>query len=174
MGRIDETRIRDLRAFFVSLRLPGRQRLARELDRLVPGLPVEVVAGHEVQLVPRAGQQRARFPINDVLFQRERQMIFEPRGLDLLFLALGKDIVSQHVVFAVVLMETARLGAVDEVVLEENARAAFIGIHSPAAVGIGINVVEDVVADHACLRRGRAYRCRPCRSAGPSPGDGYD
>ena len=99
-------------------------------------------------------------------------MIFQPRGLDLLLLALGEDVVPQHVLLAVVLVEAAGLGAVDEVVLEEDARAAFIGIHAPAAVGIGIDVVEDVVADHGAF--GGAERIDAAHVAQQAPAQVMD
>ncbi len=99
-------------------------------------------------------------------------MIFQPRGLDLLFLAVGQDVVPQHVLLAVVLVEAAGLGAVDEVVLEENAGAAFVGIHSPAAVGIGIDVVEDVVADDGAF--GGAERVDAAHVAQQAPAEVMD
>ncbi len=45
------------------------------------------------------------------------------------------------------LVEAAGLGVVDEVVLQHDAGAALVGVEAPAAVGVGIDIVEDVVAD---------------------------
>jgi hypothetical protein len=72
-------------------------------------------------------------------------MLLDARRLDLVQLAEGQDVVADDVLAAVVLVEAARLDAVDQVVFEQDARAAFVGVQPPAAVRIGVDVVEHVV-----------------------------
>ena len=116
-------------------------------------LPVAVVAGDGFCPVPVAGKERAGVPVDDVVLEGEGEVFFHPRGLELLLLAEGEDVVADDVLPAVVLVEAAGLDAVDEVVLEEDVGAAFVGIEAPAAVAVGVDVVEDVVDDLRAFRR---------------------
>jgi len=79
-------------------------------------------------------------------------MLLHPCGLDLIQFAKGQDIVADDVFFAVVLVESAGLSIVDQVVLQNDAGAALIGVESPAAVGISVDVVKDVIADDSPFR----------------------
>ena len=83
-------------------------------------------------------------------------MVFGASGLDLVQFAKGKDIVADDIFSAVVLVEAAGLGVVNQVILHNDTAAALIGIKSPAAVGVGIDIVEDVIADDGAF--GRAER----------------
>src|SRR5215471_13034690 len=64
-----------------------------------------------------------------------------------------KNIVSQDVLAPVVLMKTAGLGRINDVVLEQDARAAFVRVKPPATVGIRLYVVDHVVPHRRALGR---------------------
>ena len=76
-----------------------------------------------------------------------------PRPLDLVLRGEGEDVVPDDVLLAVVLVEAAGLGAVDEVVLHHDAGRALVGVEAPAAVVEGVDVVEEVVVDRWCPAR---------------------
>lgn len=75
-------------------------------------------------------------------------MLFDTRRLELLFFAEGQDVVANYILLAIVLMEAAGLDSIDKVILEQDARAAFIGVQPPATVRIGMHVVKHIVADN--------------------------
>ena len=77
-------------------------------------------------------------------------MLLDACALDLVQLAESQNVVPNDVLLAIVLMEATRLDAIDEVVLHDDAGAPFIGIESPATVGIGVHVMNDVVRDGRC------------------------
>ena len=62
-----------------------------------------------------------------------------------------EDVVADGVLLAVVLVEAAGLRAVDEVVFQLDAGRALVGVEAPAAVGVGVDVVDDVVRDAELL-----------------------
>ena len=49
-------------------------------------------------------------------------------GLELVFAAFDEDVVAHDVFAAIVLVEAAGLGLIDEVVFEQNAGAALVGV----------------------------------------------
>ena len=59
------------------------------------------------------------------------------RADDLAVRGEGKDVVANHIVAAVMLVEAAVVGAIDDVVLPKDVGAALVGIQSPAAVAEG-------------------------------------
>ena len=70
--------------------------------------------------------------------------------------AADENVVANDVVFAVMLMERAVHGVIDEVVFHQKPFRAFVWIQPPAAVGIRLDIVNDVVADaSSCLRTER-------------------
>ena len=65
-----------------------------------------------------------------------------PRALELGLAAEGEDVVLDVVLLAVVLVEAAGAGAVDEVVLHHDAAGALVGIEAPAAVAAGVTMMS--------------------------------
>jgi len=61
--------------------------------------------------------------------------------------AEGEDVVAYDIFASVMLVEAGALGAIDDIVLPNDIRAAFIRIQTPAAVGEGVDVVDQIVAD---------------------------
>jgi len=90
-------------------------------------VPVNVVIEGDI-VGPGAGQQIAVIPIHDVALESEAQMVFDARPLDLRIPAEGKDIISDDIITAVMLMKSAVRGAVDQVVLGQNVGCAFVEI----------------------------------------------
>ena len=72
-------------------------------------------------------------------------MVLGSGHLELLQRTPGKDIVSDDVVLAVMLMESAALGIVDQIVFHDDVAAALVGIESPTAIAIRLDVVYAVV-----------------------------
>src|SRR5262249_49649909 len=82
----------------------------------------------------------------------ERQMRFSPCQRNLALLAKGQDVVSENVLLAIVLMDTAVFYIVDKVVFEENSRAAFIRVQTPTAVASCIDIMANIVSHHRPFR----------------------
>ena len=89
--------------------------------------------------------------VDDVACEAEGAVRFDAGALGLKAVGEGEDVVADDIFFAVVLVETAGACVVDEVVFHEDAGGAFVGVEAPAAVGVGIDVVEDVVGDEGAL-----------------------
>src|SRR6187455_1662045 len=69
-----------------------------------------------------------------------------------MFLAECEDVVSNDVVAAVMLMETGAFAAIDDIVLQNNVAAAFVGVEAPATVGEGVHIVNEIILnDRAAL-----------------------
>lgn len=102
-------------------------------------------------VIPFAFQQRPGIPINDVVFEGETAVRFLARATDLGGLAESEDVISNHVFAAIMLVEAAVLGAVDEVVFDQDVAAAFVRIDAPAAVTV--LVARNIVANIAALDR---------------------
>src|SRR5690349_5721334 len=80
-------------------------------------------------------------------------MRFGPSKGNLALMTKSENIVPENVFLAVMLMHTSILHIVNQVVLEQNSRAALIGIQPPTAVTRGIHVVDDIISHHGALRR---------------------
>ena len=61
-------------------------------------------------------------------------MLLDARGLQLSTNLTCKNIVAYDVILTVMLVETATLAVIDEIVLDANTRRALVGVESPAAV----------------------------------------
>ena len=96
-------------------------------------------------------------------------MVLDARCLYLVELAKGEDIVANDIFFAVVLVEAACLNVVDQIIFHHDSGAALVGIESPAAVGVGIDIVKDVVSDDGALRRPK--RINPAHVTEHTPAD---
>src|SRR6266542_3042575 len=73
---------------------------------------------------------------------------FFSRALQLCFAAEGEEVVTDDVVLAVMLMEAAVAGAIDQVVLSDDVRTALVEVDTPAPVAVAGDVVENVRANH--------------------------
>src|SRR5262249_45095517 len=67
---------------------------------------------------------------------------------ELVLSAEGKDVVTDRIVSTIMLVESCALAPINDIALEHNLRAAFIRIQAPTAVGEGVHVMDQVVADH--------------------------
>ena len=78
------------------------------------------------------------------------------RATDLGGLAENKDVISNHVFTAIMLVEATVLGAVHKVIFNQDAAAAFVRIGAPAAVAV--LVARNIVAE---LPRSTVPGCTP-------------
>ncbi len=154
--RVPEERVGDERPGVLPLLLPVREALAREVDGLPRAVPVEVVFHRELVVTPVPAQQRRLrgvLPVDDVALEGERQVRLDAGALDLPLEAEGEDVVADHVLPAVVLVEASGLHVVDEVVLHRDPAAPLVGVEPPASVAVGVDVVDAVVRDGRPLGR---------------------
>jgi hypothetical protein len=113
------------------------------------------------------------------MLERERKVIFDSSRRDLRTLAANQDVVADHVLFPIVLVKTSALGVVDQIVFHRNAGAALVGIQSPAAVRVDVDIVKDVVADDCAFRRPQRINAAhvaqhaqaPAQNAARKPGE---
>ena len=116
--------------------LPGLESTPEEVD-LAGCIPIAVGTRFVANFVPGSTQRgRDIGPPDEVVLESEREMILDPGRLQLLLLTLDEDVVADDVVLAVMLMESSRLGAAHQVVLEDYPSAAFIGVKRPATVAM--------------------------------------
>src|SRR5436189_3004839 len=69
----------------------------------------------------------------------------------LVLLAEGENVVSEDVVAAVVLVKRRALAAVDNVVFHYDSGAALVGVKTPAAVTVRVDVMDEIVSDNRTL-----------------------
>ena len=150
---IHEQRIGDDGVLVIAEFLPSLEIHAGEGHGISRRVEVAVVVDLGPDAIPGTAKQGTGLPVHDVVLEREGKMVFDPSRRDLRVLAADQDVVADHVLFAVVLVEAAGLGVVDQVVLHRDAGTALVGIQSPAAVGVGVDVVEDIVADDGAFGR---------------------
>src|SRR5262245_25441449 len=70
-----------------------------------------------------------------------------------MFATVHENIVPHEVFASVMLVKAAGLGVVNEVILEPDASAAFVRVKPPAAIGVGVDVVKDIVTNRRAFRR---------------------
>ena len=143
--------------------LPGTGAQA-QLVRLGVRAGVEVeVPIHEVVVVrPVAGQQRAGVEIDYVGHEAEAAVRLRAGALNLVVMRESEDVVPDDVGLAIVLVEPAVSRAIDDVVLGQDAAAAFVEVDAPAAIADARDVMPQVAADDRA-RLLAECRCRPCR-----------
>ena len=104
---------------------PLVKRNPLEVSRLTAGAPVNVVIHVEMIVRPTAAKQRAAVEVDDVPIKLKRTVTLFARAHDLRVLRERNNVVPDDVVPAVMLMITALLGSVNDVVLHEDTGAAF-------------------------------------------------
>ena len=104
--------------------LPLLKRPVSELERFPIETEIEVAIKLVMTVVPFAIQQWPRFPTNDVVFEGKATVRFLARATDLGGLAEAEDVISNNIFAAIMLVEAAVLGSVDEVVFDQDVAAA--------------------------------------------------
>ncbi len=127
--------------------LPIGEGTAVEIERLVVDVPEAVFIHLDFDAVPGAAHQGALVEDDNVIGKGEGLVLFDASGLDLVVFGEGEDVVADDIFFAVVLVEAAGFGAVNDVIFHMDSGGAFVGVESPAAVAPGVDIVHDVVAD---------------------------
>jgi len=113
------------------------------------GVPVEVGIHDETVGVtgPVAAEEGSLVVDDDVAGEAEGAMGFVAGAHDLMTLVEGEQVVPDDVVAAVMLVESG-VGAADgDIVFEQDAGAAFIGVEAPTAVTVTLDVLEEIVMD---------------------------
>src|SRR5437868_1674074 len=94
--------------------LPLLQGHSCKIQRLSGGVPVEIVIEGETVAGPVGAEQGSLFEIDGVMLESKGAVLFGAGANDLAFPRKREDIVAHDIVFAVVLMQTTGLGAVDK------------------------------------------------------------
>src|SRR5438132_13340420 len=118
----------------LPLRPPLHERHPCKLNRLAIRSPIEIVIEEEFFIPPLRAQQWAGFPIDDVVLECERPMRLHARSLNLLLFGEREDVIADNVLLAVMLMESAGLRVVNDIVLRGHSARPLIEINSPPAV----------------------------------------
>ena len=144
---IGEMRIGENRAAVLADALPFFPGVIGESGGGIFGIPVKVVFEFYIVIAPGTAEEIGAFPPNDVSGKSEGEVVFRAGSLQLVFVTECEDVVADDVVASVVLMESAGFGIINEVVFHYDIAAPFVCIESPAAIGMGIDIVDDVVGD---------------------------
>src|ERR1035437_5965548 len=146
LARGDEERVGYERMLIVAPLLPllPGTRSQGQLSWLGVGAGVEVeVPSHLIVLVARpvASQQGAGVEIDKVGDEAEAEVRLRTGALNLVVAREGEDVVAEDVRLTVVLVKPAMRRAVNDIVLGQDAAAAFVEVDAPAAVANGRDVM---------------------------------
>src|SRR6185437_6048134 len=100
----------------------------------LPAIPICIVIEDGVHLSPVSGEQNALVPEHDIALEGETGVVFHASALDLVVATKGDDVVAKDVFLAVMLVEAAVRGAVDEIVFCQDMRRSLVEIDPPTAV----------------------------------------
>src|SRR5438477_7719128 len=121
--------------------------------------PVKITVNDIVLVGPIAAQQIAGIEVDDVVRENEGDVRLGPGAHQLVLFAEREDVVAQNIFATVMLMKPGALAAINDVALQDNSAAAFVGVETPTAISEGVHVVNEVVAnDGARLRAERVDR----------------
>ena len=144
--------------------------IGRDVGALATVEPQVAVARKLVRATaPVAPEQSSRLGDDHIVGEPEGPVRLRPGAHDRVVGIPGQQVVANEVVAAVVLVESGIGTTGGDVVLNDNAGAAFIGVQRPSAVAVTLDVAEDVVADHRAGLGPEGCRNRPCRSSAPAP-----
>src|SRR5437667_3173540 len=130
-------------------RSSGKLHRARGSGR--PGIEIEVVIRPVMVVRPIAAEQIAGVEINNVVREDKGNVFFLARSRDLVLRAESEDIVANVIPAAIVLVEPGAFATVNHVVLQHDVGAAFVRVKSPAAVGMRVHLMNQVVANYSPL-----------------------
>ena len=102
-------------------------------------------------IVPIASQQFARIEINNILFKRERGMLLLSASHQLMLASQGENIIPDDVLLPVMLMKSGALGSIDNILFQQDMRAAFVRVQAPPSVGKRIHIVNQIIANDRAL-----------------------
>src|SRR5438309_6692441 len=109
--------------------------------------PVKIPVDDVVLIRPIAAQQIAGIEVDDVVRENEGDVRLGPGAHQLVPFAEREDVVAQNIFATVMLMKARALAAINDVALQDNSAAAFVGVEAPAAISEGVHVVDEVVAN---------------------------
>src|SRR6185369_14721331 len=126
---------------------------SREIERLGSGAPINIFLQGDFRAAFPAGvtEQGTVIPVNNVVLEGEGEVWLGSCECDLALFTEGQDVVAKNILFPVMLVHTAVTHVINQVVFIKDARAAFIGIQTPAPITGGVNVVDDVIPDNSSL-----------------------
>src|SRR5712691_5928071 len=102
--------------------------------RIRAGVKIQIPIQLVIVVRPVAREQCARIEIDDICLEGETDVRLGPAALKLSVASESEDIIPHDVRFAVVLVKATVGSAIDDVVLGEDAAAAFVEVNSPAAI----------------------------------------
>src|SRR6266496_4272604 len=123
---------------------PGQSYFRRRSARA--SVPIDIVVHDKTVVLPSAAQQRPGSEIDDVVRKEKGEVLFLARAHELVFRAERENVVANDVLAAVMLVKAGAPAPVNHVVFEHDVRASFVGVKSPAAVGVSPHVMNQIVA----------------------------
>src|SRR5437773_1730231 len=100
---------------------------------------------------PSAAQQRPGNEINHIVRKDKGEVLLLARAHELVFGSEGENVVANDIFATVMLVEAGALAPVNHVVFEQDVGAPFVGVKSPAAVGVRLHVMDQIVAQDRSL-----------------------
>jgi len=147
--RPEEQRVRENGVAVMPALAPLRPRAWPERERFRFRFQSRVEIKIRIDFIiiarPITLQQLARVKINDVGLEAEAEVRFRTCALNLMVPREGKYVVADNVRGAVMLMETAVGGAINQVALGHNAAGAFVEVNPPAAILQPRNIMPQII-----------------------------
>ena len=91
-------------------------------------------------------QQLAFIENHDVMLEGKGGMVFLACHCHLTFIAEGKNIVADDIIPSVMLMETAVLGVIHQIIFQKHIGSSLVRVKPPAAVVAGIDIMDHIPA----------------------------
>src|SRR5205085_6140140 len=129
----------------VAASTPLVQRDAREFHGVgrAACAPVKIAVNDIVLIGPIAAEQIAGIEVDDVVRENEGDVRLGPGAHQLVPFAEREDVVAQNIFATVMLMKARALAAINDVALQNNSAAAFVGVETPAAISERVHVVDE-------------------------------
>src|SRR5436190_10047111 len=109
-------------------------------------VPIDIVVHDITVVLPTAAQQRPGIEINNIVREDKGEVLLLARAHELVFRAEGENVVANDIVPTVMLVKAGALAPVNHVVFEHDVRASFVGVKSPATIGVRPHVVNQIIA----------------------------
>ena len=96
------------------------------MDILASRVIVEIVPRHKAPARPIGAEEIALVEVDDIVFEREGEVLFRPCARQLVFAVKREEIVAQDVLAAIVLMKSRALAVVNDVIFSQNIARPFV------------------------------------------------
>ena len=112
------------------------------------GIEVNVVVDFVTVAGPIAAKKAAGIEVNNIVCEDETDVGFIAGALQLGLAVERENVVIDEIGFAVMLVETVALTAVNDVAFQHDSRTAFVGVKPPAAIDGDVHIVDEVIAEN--------------------------